>query len=533
MIGRLKSLLSDTMIYGGFTIVGRFLTFLLTPLYSNFLSPAEVGDVSYLYAIIAFAMILYAFGMDAAFFRFYSFDDTGQARKAFSMSYFSIVGVAGLFSAAILIFAEPISPALTEFSGGADLIRLAAIVPLLDSMMTVPFGYLRMKRNAAKFSAVRFALIIISVFLNYYFLVELGWGPEAVFIAQIIANLIGVLILSGEVIKNLTFKIDFGMLKEMLRFGLPTLPAALAAMVLQVADRPILMALVGPDQVGFYQVNYRLGIPMSLYAAVFEYAWKPFYLSRYKDSDAKRLFSKTLTFFSLGASFVFLAVGFFIEFIVRLPFVGGRFINPEYWSGMDIIPIILGGYFFHGCFVNFTAGFHIEKKTKFLPIAVGAAALANVAVNFALVPIIDYRGAAWATLIAYFIAAVVLYLFSRKVYPIEYEFGRIAKLIISTALVYLIFANPEVISNGLHSVFNLEPIATSGAVERICLFAAGIVASVFGEFTLARAASGNLFAEFVFRAIVSVYFFAALFAFKFFTPKELSSLKDIFKRNRR
>jgi len=212
-----------------------------------------------------------------------------------------------------------------------------------------------------------------------------------------------------ELVKYMRFKFDRTLLMEMLRFGLPTLPASLSAIVLQIADRPILKAMTNSSEVAMYTVNYRLGIPMMLLVSIFEYAWKPFYLTHYEDEEHERLFSRVLTYFTLFSGIFFLLVGFFMEFLVRMPFIGGKFINPEYWSGMGIIPIILGGYYFNGMFTNFSAGFHIKKKTEYLPLTIGLAAIVNVVMNIVLIPYYGIYGAAWATFVAYLVSAIAAY----------------------------------------------------------------------------------------------------------------------------
>ena len=428
MKSRIKSLASDTMIYGVFTIVGRFVTFLLTPLYTNYLSVKEVGDITYLFSIIAFLNILYSFGMDSAYFRFYKEGDDENNRKVFSHSYTGIAVLGFWISGLIIIFSKPISFSITDNSAGSMLIILAVSIPFLDSLMTIPYSLLRMRRNARKFSTIRFVLILISVALNVLFIVIFKFGAKGALAAQVIANIIGVFLFFPEIFRNYIFKFDKLLYKSMLKFGLPTVPAMLSGMVLQVADRPILKALTTSQEVGMYSVNYRLGIPMMLLVAVFEYAWKPFYLSHYKDEDAKVLFARILSYFTVICGVFFLGTSLYMEFIVRMPFVGGRFINPVYWSGMGIIPLILGGYYFNGMFNNFAAGFHIEKKTKYLPYAVGIGAIANIAINFIAIPIFGYWGAAWATFLSYFISAVVIYVFSMRVYPIQYEWFRLIKI---------------------------------------------------------------------------------------------------------
>ena len=402
-MSRIKSLASDTLIYGVFTIVARFLTFMLTPLYTNYLTMVEFADIQYIFVILAVINIVYGFGMDSSYFRFYEKGSEEQSNKVFTLSYLSIVLISGTISILIIIFSKPIAPVITELQNGQKLIMMAAMVPFLDALMIIPYAYLRMTRQAKKFAMTKFFLVIIAVILNFVFVVFMRWGIEGILYAQIIANGVGALIFVKIIFTKIKFKFDFILLKDMLKFGIPTLPAMLSGMILQVGDRWILKPLTDSVQFALYQCNHKLGIPMILFVSVFEYAWKPFYLSHYKDPDAKKLYARILTYFTFIAAGVFLVTSMFMEFIVQMPFIGGKFINPDYWSGMGIIPVILLSFYFNGVYNNFACGFHIEKKTQYLPAAIGIGAIVNVAMNFTLIPVIGYWGAAWATLAAYFV----------------------------------------------------------------------------------------------------------------------------------
>lgn len=436
MLGKLRSLASDTLIYGLFMIIGRFLTFMLTPLYTNYMPKEEVGEVIYFYTLISFINIVNSFGMESAYFRFYEQDAQKSHGTAYTLSFLTIGLVSLITSAAVFIFAEPIAPVLTKLDNATELVRLAALIPFLDALMLIPFAYLRMTRRAMRFASIRFLLVIISVIFNFVFVVFMSKGIEGVFLANIIQSVCGVLIFSPNIIKNIRAHFDSKLFRQMLRFGIPTLPASLSAIILQVADRPIIKGLTNAEELAMYGVNYKLGIPMMLFVSVYEYAWKPFYLNNYKEPDAKRLFARILTYFTMICAGIFLATGLFVEFIVQMPFVGGKLIAPEYWPGMSIIPIILGGYYFNGIFTNFSAGLYITKRSEFFPLAMGIAAGLNVLMNFILIPVIGYHGSAWATLAAYFVSAFLLYLFTRKIYPLPYEWKRIGIIIILTLTVY-------------------------------------------------------------------------------------------------
>jgi len=172
-------------------------------------------------------------------------------------------------------------------------------------------------------------------------------------------------------------------------------------MMVQVIDRPILLALTNESTVGIYQANYRLGIFMMLIVSMYDYAWRPFFLTHAKDPDAKQLYSRILTYFTLFSSIVVLVVSLYVDDIVKIHVFHRFIINPAYWSGLGIVPIILLGYLFNGLYVNFMAGIYIEKKTSHLPYITGIGAAINVVVNFLLIPKFGMFGAAWATFFAY------------------------------------------------------------------------------------------------------------------------------------
>lgn len=439
MYSKIKKLGSETLIYGFATVFGRFLNFLLTPLYSNLLFGTEYEFVIYIYSLLAFINVVYSFGMESAFFRFYAHDNIEQSKKVFTQSFFMINIISLITTLLILFSSEKIAFVIApELETASYLIRIAAFIPFFDALILIPMGLMRMTNQAKKFAAIRFSLIFITVVLNLIFLNIMGMQAEGVIYAQLIASFIGFAYLIQMIYKNFLNVLDIKLLLRMMKFGLPTLPANLAAIILQVADRPILTELTNSyHEVVTYQINYRLGIPMMIFVTVFEYAWKPFYLSNYREENSKELFSRIFTYFTLAAAGIFIIITLFIAYIVKMPGIGGEFfINPEYWSGLHIIPIILLAYYFNGVFTNISAGLLIEKQTKYLPIAVGLAAIVNIIVNFTLIPKFGYTGAAWATLIAYLTSAVFVYVVTRKIYPVNYEWKRILKIALATAFIF-------------------------------------------------------------------------------------------------
>jgi len=440
---KIRSLVSDTIVYGVSTVVGRFLTFLLTPLYTNYLSASEIGDVSALYAMIAFVNIVYSLGMEPAFMRYWERIDSGTNARTFAVAFLSVVCIGCVVTGITMLLASPIAASsfLQLDNGGARLVVIAALVPLFDALVLMPFARLRMQQRPRTFAALRLLSIVVTVALNLVFVVALGWRIEGVLWAGVLGSASTCIFFLPSVrgvVKTILTDVKAAreLLGNMVRFGLPTVPSNLSSIMVQVADRPIMLMLMGSAAVGMYQTNFRLAIPMMMFVTVFEYAWKPFYLNHRDDPEAKTLFSRVFTLFTIVCGAVFLVTSLFMPYVVQLPFIGGRFINPQYWSGLNIIPVVMFAYYFNGMFINMAAGFHIQKRTSYFPIATGVAAVVSVVATYTLVPYYGIMGAAWAKVAAYVASALILYIGLQRIYPMRYDWWKIGITVVITAAIY-------------------------------------------------------------------------------------------------
>lgn len=439
MLEKLKILLNESIIYGLFFILGRFLTFLLTPLYTNYLSVVEFADITNIFSYIAFLNIFYAIGFDSAYFRFYDKDDKQKSRDVFSTSYIAIFIVTFSLTIFFSFFYEPIANFICDSPNRNTLVFYALLIPFFDVISYVPFLYLRITNQAKVFTIIRLVNIFITIVLTYIFIIQHHLGALGVVYSHLIASFLSFATTFYILFKNFQFNFDFVLFKEMLKYSIPTIPAQLSGVMLNLGDKPIVKALTNSESVSVYNANYRLGLPMMLLVLAFDYAWKPFYLTHYKDKEANKLFARVLTYITILASAIFLIVSFYIQEIVSLPFLGGKLINPIYWSGLFIVPIILAGYYFNGMYNIFAAGINISKETKYLSYSIIIAASYNLIGNLVLVKYFGYPAAAWNTLISYLISAIAVYYFSQKVYPITYEWRRILLLIFATFFVFAVY----------------------------------------------------------------------------------------------
>ncbi len=443
MLGKIKELFKDTAVYGISTIIGRFLAFILVPFYTHFLSEADFGIYSNIYAYIAFLNIVYIYGMDSAFLKYSSVAQSEKKKGVFSTAYWFVLGTSIILSVIILIFKTPFVFLMQVPEKYNYLILYVVLILLFDTLVLVPFANLRLQRKAGKFVFVKMSFIILNIALILVFIIKFKYGIEAIFLSNLIASFVAFLMLLPEIIKNLKFTIDKDELYKMLKFGLPYLPASISATIVQVIDRPILTAMTNDATVGIYTANYKLGIFMMLFVNMFQYAWQPFFLLNAKEKDAKEIFAKILTLFVIAASVIWIFVTLFVDDFAKLKIgTHSNLIAEPFWSGLSIVPIILLSYVFHGMYVNFNAGIYIEEKTKYLPYVTLIGAIINVVSNIVLIPYFSLMGAAFATLFSYLSMCISLYFVSQKFYKVDYEIGKILRiigLILVTSVIYYYF----------------------------------------------------------------------------------------------
>lgn len=371
--------------------------------------------------------------MENAFFRFYRDNDP---KKVFSTIFIFVITFGGILST-LLYFASGV------FGNHAEnfekMMHYSAIVLFFDVVTLIPFALLRMERKTKQFAGLKLLMVLIAVILNIYFIVGQDMTGEAVFLAQVIASGLGIIFIAHIIKRYFIFSIDWKLLKQLLAFGLPTVPAALSTLLLKTGDHFILPIMKNPETLAIYSTNYKLALPMMMFVTTFDYAFKPLYMNMFKDSDAKDFFARVLTYFVLLSCIIFLIISLFMPYFVQIPLSNKHLINSIYWEGLSIIPLILGGYFFLGLFNYFALGINITKNTKILPFAVGIAMIINIVGNIILIPIYSYTASAWLTLIAYIVSAAILYFKSQKVYELNYNWAKIIPLIVITLAVYVLF----------------------------------------------------------------------------------------------
>jgi len=449
MLAQIRRLGTDTAIYGISTVIGRFLSFLLVPVYTNVIRPGENGIVANVFSILAFLNILWMYGMESAYFKYSSTAEIGSPRQNFSTPFLSLCVTSLVLSGVMAALSGSVASWMSVPAEHRTIVLYAAGILFCDTLAIVPFASLRMGRKPFLFASLKVLNICVNVGCTLLFLVVFHMGVEGIFLSGLIASVVTVLSLAPTIVGQFTTEFSLPLFKALLKFGLPYIPAGLASIVVQVIDRPIMLFLTSLSVVGIYQVNYRLGIFMMLVVSMYDFAWRPFFLSHASEPGAKPLFARALTYSVAGMTGVFLIVSFFIGDVVRVRIFGRYIIHPDYWGGLPIVPVVLLAYIFLGIYNNLVAGVYIEKKTQRLPAITLAGAVTNIVANFCLIPVMGMMGGAVATLLAYAVMALVLYFDARKFYPVRYEWGRIVRLASAAVLTYILF---RVVDAGIYHI---------------------------------------------------------------------------------
>ncbi len=438
----LKGLARHSAIYTVSTFVQRALGFVLLPIYTSveyIPSRSDYGDFTLVYTFIAFMTIVYLYGMDAAIMRYF-FLGRFKRRDVYSTAFTGVLVNALFLSVVIFLSAPYVANFLLGETTLQRFIKIAAGILLLDSLGNLPYHLLRAEERSVVYSSVRVGRFLLELILNIVFVVGLRMGVEGILWANLSASAVNFVALLPIQLTYLGGNLRKETFKELTAFGLPLLPNGLAYLTVEVSDKFLMRLLLDKDAVGVYAPNYKFGSLLLLVVMAFRTAWQPFFLKLARQTNAKIIYAHVMTYASLIGAILIMLGTLFIEYIVKIPLPKGKTIMGQaYWEGNFIIPIILTAYWFYGMYVNFTVGIYIEKKTRYMILFTGLAAVVNVGSNLYLMPHYGILGAALATLLSYLVMAVSIFIANQRIYPIPYQFGRLGLLILYVAIILALY----------------------------------------------------------------------------------------------
>ena len=431
----LKSLAKDTAIYGVSSIVGRFLNYLLVPVYTIALpaSSGGYGVVTNIYAWVALILVLLTCGMETGFFRF---ANKGQddPMRVYSTTLLSVSIGSLVFVALGLLFLEPIAGWL-EYGEHPWYIGMMMIVVAMDAIQSIPFAYLRYKKRPIKFAALKLLFIFLNIALNlFYYVILEGNDVGYAFLFNLVCTSVVMVCMIPE-LRGFTYVLDKELLKRMLRYSLPLVILGVAGILNQVADK-IIFPFVYPDeaeatiQLGIYGAASKIAMIMAMFTQAFRFAYEPFVFGKSKEKDSREMYAQAMKFFIIFTLLAFLAVMFYLDILRHV-------IGRDYWDGLRVVPIVMAAEIFMGIYFNLSFWYKLIDETRWGAYFSLTGCIILILMNIFLVPQYGYIACAWAGFTGYGVAMLLSYFVGQKKYPIQYDLKAIGMYVLLAAVLYV------------------------------------------------------------------------------------------------
>jgi O-antigen/teichoic acid export membrane protein len=428
--GYLRRLATTGAAYTAASILSKLIAVALLPLYTRYLSPADYGAAEVMFAAVVSASIIVRFGVIEALLRFYYQEDEDPA-KVVSTSFAALFWLSTAAALIALPFAEPISEALLDRSA-PDLARISIgglwVLTMVEYLLTL----FRLEERARAYFVTTILNVLLAIGLTVVLVVGQDEGARGLLLGSYVSGAAVALALIVVHRRRLSLWIDAALLRRMTRFGLPTMPAELSLYALNFVDRIVIVRSVGLAEAGLYSLAVKFAQAVNVLVRGFQLAWPPLAYSIRDDGEARRAYAAIVTWFVAGCAFVVTGMWLFSRWIVR------ALAAPQFFDSYEAIGLIATGVTLYALYMVLVVILGRTGRTEFNFPATIAALIANVALNLALVPSLGIVGAGLALVASYIVVVGLMYVFTQRLFPVPYEWGRLARVVlVSAALVGL------------------------------------------------------------------------------------------------
>ena len=455
---KLKTIFKDTAIYGMSSIIGRFLNYLLVPLYTAQFSAASgaYGVITNIYAYVALVLVILTFGMETTYFRFTNKTHT-DSETVYGTTLIAVGSISLLFAVVVLALLSPISQ-LMGYGDHPDYVGVMAVTIAIDAFLCIPFAHLRQQRKAIKFAALKLLNIMVTILLNliYFYFMD---GKDVGYVFYI--NLVCTVMLAFCLLTEYTgfrWRLDTKLLRTMLSYSWPILVLGIAGILNQTADKMLFPYIYeGSDmrsQLGIYGACSKIAMIMAMITQAFRFAYEPIVFAGIKDKDQHEMYTKAMKYFIIFTLLAFLIVVGYIDllkYIVR---------NSDYWVGPKVVPIVMAAEIMMGIYFNLSFWYKVIDKTIWGAIFSGIGCAVLLLVNIIFVPRYGYMACAWGGFAGYGVAMLASYFVGQKYYPLNYPMKDIALYVVLAIVLFFSMRGashelPVVLSLGLNTLLIL------------------------------------------------------------------------------
>lgn len=451
----IKKLASQTLWYGIPTIASRFLGYLMNMALPFFVAmPEKTADLVQVYTIIPFLNVLYAYGLETAYFRF---SQTHDKQKLYSTLSISLFFSSILFTIVLLLCRGSIATA-TDLTNHPDYLLWMIAIIAVDNLNTLPFARLRQENRPRRYAFARIAGILMNIGVVIFFLgvvpsilknhpdhflkniynKDIGLGYYL--LGNLAGSLFTLLILSPE-IKQVRFRFSIPLWKEVMRYSMPLIIVGLGGMINDVLSRLIYRHVVDlPQQqadheLGVFANIFRLALLITIMIQAFRMAAEPFFFNKSKEENAPRTYARVMKFFVIACCFMFLLIGLYLD-VFRWVFI--HFANPRWAEGLEVVPMLALGNIFLGIYYNLSVWYKLTNRNGIGAFITIGGAVITIGLNILLIPRFHYAGAALATFCCYLFMMLCSYWLGQKYYPVPYAVKKLISYITLVVLIYLL-----------------------------------------------------------------------------------------------
>lgn len=432
----MKRLAGETAIYGLSSIIGKFLNWMLVPLYTRVLATeSDFGVVTNLYAWTALLMVILTYGMETGFFRFMNKKEITVPMRVYATTLFSLAFTSVMFMVLVFSALKPIS-SLIDYGSHPEYIGMMAGIVAVDAFCCIPFAFLRYQGRAVRFASIKLLNIFLNIILVIFFLVVSPWLYEHVpglvswfyvpgyqvgyiFIANVITTAVTFLLLIPDMIPGFREKVSLVLLKQMLKYSFPILILGLAGIFNQTADKIVFPFLFddkeyATTQLGIYGACFKVAVVMVMFIQAFRYAYEPFIFAKNKSEDNTRAYSEAMKYFIIFSLLIFLGVMFYLDIIKY-------FVAAEYYPGLRVVPVVMMGEFFFGIYFNLSFWYKLIDQTQWGAYFSTIGCVVTILIIVLLAPVYGYMACAWASFASNLLMMILSYVIGQKKFPIQYD----------------------------------------------------------------------------------------------------------------
>jgi O-antigen/teichoic acid export membrane protein len=430
MSGYLRRLASTGAAYTAASIISKLIAVALLPLYTRFLTPADYGAAEVMFAAVVAISIVIRLGVIEALLRFYYKTDE-QPSRVVATSFASLFWAGTLAVAVLMPFAGQISELLLG-TRDVELTRVAIaglwVLTLSEYLLTL----FRLDERATAFFTVTMLSVLVTIPVTIVLVVGFELGAIGLLLGSFgsgAAIVIGLIFYHRH---RLSLKVDRALFRRMMRFGLPTMPAELSLYSLSFVDRIIIARSLGLAEAGLYSLAIKISQSVNVLVRGFQLAFPPLAYSIEDDDEARNAYSAVVTWFVVIMAGVVTSIWLTAPWIVRI------FAAPEFFDAQAAVGPVAAGTALYALYMVLLVVLGRSGRTEFNFPATLAGVGSNIGLNLLLVPIWGIVGAGVSLIISYAVVLVLMYVFTQRLFPVPYEWLRLAKVIGSAAVMITI-----------------------------------------------------------------------------------------------